>query len=474
MLNPAYNQVSLYDINHDIDEMTSSNSYLLFDFFDEYIDLKNLIPFSFYKAYYKTLGRNHDYPLEGMIKSIIISDLLGIPTVNLLIQIIKMSSDFRRFLGFTKSPHKSQFSRFKSVFYNEIKEMFHHIVDFTDPYAHEADDFLASLLITDTTGFELYVKENNPKFFQTILKNAKTYAKTLPKNRVFDPEKYAQGKMPKVSSATPDAKLTYLNGHFGYYRKSVITTNGFGLIRDINFIDSDNEMIENLTPNEIKDVYDAKSLIPVLETYFHLHPNHSYDYFLGDSAFDADDNYAYLHNKSIMPIIPINQRCTSTLPDTKLNDLGVPTCPFDPNLELLYKGIIKSNNRADRSQYICPKRRVKMINGIKYVTLDCDNPCTSSPYGRVKNITTHHNYRYFSAMPRSSDEWIELYKHRTVSERTINQLKSFISIETTKTRNTIALQANVLLAGISQMIAFIILFHSKYAEGPLAIRTLIS
>lgn len=141
---------------------------------------------------------------------------------------------------------------------------------------------------------------------------------------------------------------------------------------------------------------------------------------------------------------------------------------------MIFNGIIKSKNRADRSQYICPKRTTKMINGVKQVNLDCKNPCTSSPYGRIKNITTHHSYRFFSAMPRSSEKWIGLYKHRPVSERTINQIKSFISIESTKVRNTLTLQANVFLAGISQMIAFIILFNSKYAKGSLAIRTLIS
>lgn len=279
MLNLAYNQISLFDLNHDIDRLTPSNSYLLFDLFNKYIDLKSLIPLSFYKAYYKSLGRNRDYPLEGMIKAIIISNLLGIPTINLLIQIIRISSEMRLFLGFKKVPHKSQFSRFKTLFYDDIKNMFHHLSDYTDSFAHLTDDFLANILITDTTGFELFVKENNPKFFQTILKAAKTYAQILPDDSGFDPEKYAQGKMPKVSSVNPDAKLTYLNGHFGYYRKSVITTNGFGLIRDINFIDSNNEIIEELTANETKDLYDAKSLIPALETYFHLHPNHNYNYF---------------------------------------------------------------------------------------------------------------------------------------------------------------------------------------------------
>ena len=474
MLNTLNNQISFFSLNNDLDELTSNHSFQLFDLFDQFIDLPNLIPLSFYRSYYQKMGRKRDFPLEGMIKALVVADLVGFTSTNLLIQVIRISCEFRRFLGFTRAPDKSQISRFKNNFADEIALMFHHLVDFTDDYASLTDEFLAKLLITDTTGFEVYVSENNPKFFQTILKSAKTYAKTLPYNNDFNVEKYAQSKMPKFSTVNPDAKLAYLNGHFGYYLKGVISTNGFGLIRDINFIDSNNELFNDLTPDEIKDTYDSKSLIPTLETYFQQHPSHHYDFFLGDSAFDADDNYAYLHKNKMMPIIPINPRNSSTLPEPGFNENGIPTCPYNSDLPMIFAGIIRSEKRADRIQYVCPKRTRTAIKGKNIAILDCDNPCTTSDFGRVKNITIHHNYRYNSSMPRTSDEWINLYKHRTVSERTINQLKAFIGIDNSKIRNTITLQSSILLAGISQLIAFIILFHSKYATGPLAIRTLIS
>lgn len=40
--------------------------------------------------------------------------------------------------------------------------------------------------------------------------------------------------MPKLASSNPDAKLTYLNGHFGYYQKCIISTNALGVIRNVN------------------------------------------------------------------------------------------------------------------------------------------------------------------------------------------------------------------------------------------------
>lgn len=463
MLNLAYKQLSYFDLVQEIDELTSKDDVALFNTFDEHIDLKNLIPLSFYRSYHAHAGRNRDFPLEGMIKALIISNFLGLPSTALLISFIKLSSEFRKFLGFTRVPHKSQFSRFKSQFYDEIKAMFHHAVDFTDRLAFECDAEKAQILITDTTGFELFVKENNPKFFQSILKTSKLLAKTHSANKDFDPVKHAQGKMPKYSIANSDAKLSFLNGHFGYFRKAILSTNGFGLIRDINFIDSDNNLENDLTPQHAKDLYDAVSLIPALETYFHRHPYHEYDFFLGDAGFDSDDNYAYLYKHEITPIIPINPRNVSDLPQSGLNADGVPTCPLDPNLPMKYTGIIKGKNRADRIQFVCPKRSLQMTNGKTKILLDCEHPCTKSPFGRIKNLTVHHNFRYNASMPRSSLEWINLYKIRTVCERTIAQLKSMIQLKTSAIRNTITLQSNVFLAGIAQLVAFVMLNHSSLA-----------
>jgi len=474
MLNLAHNQVSIFDLYTDIDELTDTSNFNLFKLFDSYINIFDMIPQSFYKAYYSNSGTNRDFPLEGMIKALIFYDLLGLPTINTLIFIINISSDFRRFLKFPRAPHKSQFSRFKSSYYSEIYKMFHHLVDLTDEIATATDEFLASILISDTTGFEFYVKENNPKFYQSMLKTAKTYAKTHSENITFDIEKYAQSKMPKFSFSNHDAKLTYLNGHFGYYLKVILSTNGFGLVRDINFYNTDNSLETDLTPQETKDSFDAKSLIPSLETLFAFHPYLYFKYFLGDSGFDAAENYAYLYERGITPIISLNPRNKSSLPSTLFTDEGIPLCPNNGNLPMVYTGIIKSESRADRIQYICPKRSTQMIDGKKYIIQECDNPCTPSLYGRTKNLTVHHNYRYNSAMPRSSDEWINLYKLRTVCERTIAQLKAFIQINISRIHKTLTLKSNILLAGITQLISFLLLFRSKNTLGPLAIKTLIA
>jgi hypothetical protein len=58
---------------------------------------------------------------------------------------------------------------------------------------------------------------------------------------------------------------TTLNGHFGYYIKTIISTNAFGLVRDINFYDNVNNLETDLRPQDIKDEYDASIFLNHLQ-----------------------------------------------------------------------------------------------------------------------------------------------------------------------------------------------------------------
>lgn len=470
------NQLNLCDISTDFEEFYYQNREDLLSLINEFISIRDFIPFSFYQNYYSRLGTKRDYSLESMLNAFIIKNILSIPSTDLLITFLSISSELRRLCGFDKVPHKSQFSRFKSDFLDDFNDLFNNLVDYTEGISDLIDPYLSSILITDTTGIEAYVNENNPKFYQSELKKAKTYSKILNKsnpNSGFDPEKYAQGKMPKHANSNPDAKLAYLNGHFGYFLKCIISTNGLGLVRNINFYDSDNTLDLDLSPQDIKDTYDAKSLIPALETYFTLHPNFTYDYFLGDAGFDADDNYAYLHKKNIMPIININPRNSSSLPQPGFNEIGIPHCPNDPSLPMVFDGFTREKGRADRIKYLCPKSQKTTVNGRTTYILSCDNPCTTSKCGRIKNVTVHHNYRFNTSMPRDSDAWSSLFKIRTICERAISQIKNFIQLKISKVRNTGSLKSDVLLAGISQLIAFILIYKTGNSKNPLAIKSLI-
>ncbi len=63
----------------------------------------------------------------------------------------------RNFCGFLTVPYKSQFSRFKANFQEDLNELFDNLVDVTETFCKKANPFLASILISDITGFEAYV-----------------------------------------------------------------------------------------------------------------------------------------------------------------------------------------------------------------------------------------------------------------------------------------------------------------------------
>jgi len=470
-------QITFSNISTKFKKFFNQNQNNLLSLLDEFIDISDFIPFSFYRKYYSKFGRKRDFTLESMINAFIIKNIFSIPTVDLLIIFLQTSSELRDFCGFSTVPNKSQFSRFKSSYFENLNDLFHNLVDITQDLSEAVSPFLASILISDTTGFEAYVKENNPKFYQSYLRKAKAYAKKINKDNKessFDIEKYAQSQMPKFASSNNDAKLAFLNGHFNYYLKCIIATNGLGVVRDINFYNFDNNIDLDLRPQEIKDLYDSKSLIPSLETFFQLHPNFYFKYFLGDSGFDADDNYAFLHNNHIMPIINLNPRNASSLPQPNFNEVGVPLCPKDDSLPMVYDGITREKGRADRIKYICPKTKKTRINNKTTYILSCEDPCTESKCGRIKNITIHNNYRFNSSIPRDSLKWKKLYRLRTICERSISQLKNFIQINSSKVRNTISLKSDILLACISQLIAFILIVRTENDSNPLAIKSLIA
>lgn len=195
-------QLNLCDVSKDFDKFYYQNQNNLLSLLDEFINISDYIPFSFYQRYYSRLGKTRDFSLESMLYAFILKNLLSIPNVDLLISLLNISYEMRSFCGFLRVPNKSQFSRFKSEFFDNLNDLFNNLVDSTEKLSFDINPLLASTLISDTTGFESYVTENNPKFFQSEFRKAKTYAKIIAKdnpNSTFDPEKYAQSKMPKAA-----------------------------------------------------------------------------------------------------------------------------------------------------------------------------------------------------------------------------------------------------------------------------------
>lgn len=472
-----YHQISLTESFSDCKDMFLDDVPSFFQLLEQHFDITQFVPGSFYNAFYQHLGRKRDYPLTGFLSALILQKIFSIPTDSLLILLLRLCRELRDFCGFSKVPDAPLFTRFKLGFVDYIELMFQNMVDFTEPICQKIDSALADVLTFDTSGIELYVRENNPKTLNALIKQLKAYYKDKPE---VDPYKMAYGLMPSQAASCPDAKQLYINGHFCYADKFAILTNGLGIIRHIAFLDDDfkakhPEMTvekKSDSPDEDKSIGDSTALKPVLSDFFALHPDFHPSTFLGDSAFDTIDTYGFLKNEFHFSkaLIPYNPRNESSLKKVGYNEYGYPTCPQDPSLAMKYTGHCHEEGRADRDKWVCPK--VHMVNG-QWVC-DCDNPCSTAKKGRTTYTYDNLDFRMFPGIQRDSPEWISLYKIRTIVERAINHLKSNMCVAGRKSRNHATTKADVFLAGIASQLTVIVADSMSYPQYIRSLKPLIA
>ena len=465
------------DIFTDCQDMFLSGKPLFFSLLEEYIDFSEFIPTNFYTAFYQSLGRKRDYPLNGFIASLIFQKVCSIPTDSLLIILLNLCKELRDFCGFSKVPDASKFTRFKQDFAPYLEAMFHSLVDYTEPICQSIDANLAATIAFDTSGIEAYVTENNPKFINSLIQRLKTQYKN---NKDVNPYNMAYGLMPSSASSDSSVKQMHINGHFCYVHKFGIITNALGIVRHVTFLDEafkdkHPELIiekKSDSPDEDKSIGDSSALQPVLLDYIALHPNFNCHTFLGDSAFDKFDHYTFLKTTCGFKraLIPINSRNSSTLPEVGYNEYGYPLCPDDPNLVMKRCGITGGNGRSPRVKWICPK--TKMIKG-NYIC-SCENPCSDAIKGRTTYTYDNQDFRMFPGMERGTPEWDDLYKKRCVVERTINHLKTNMCIADRKTRNLASTKADLFLACIASLFTVILSDRLKKPEYIRSMKPLIA
>ena len=470
-----YSQQSFAEIFNECQDMMVSDTPSFFSLLEEHINLREFIPIEFYCAFHLSLGRKREYPLKGFLSALILQKILTIPTDSLLITLLCLCRELRDFCGFIKVPDAPMFTRFKQTFTPYLELMFSKMVDYTEPICQAVDSTLASIITFDTS--ELYVKENNPKYLNTLIRQLKAYYKDNPD---VDPYKMAYGLMPSKAFASPDAKQMYINGHFCYADKFSIITNGLGIVRHIAFFDyefkqkhPDIEIDKKSdSPDEDKSIGDSSAIKPVLQDFFNLHPNFHPSTFLGNSAFDAIDIYTFLKDdfnfKKVA--IPYNPRNESSLKKVGYNEYDYPLCPYDSSLVMKYCGLCREKGRADRIKWLCPKVHMHKAQYICH----CDNPCSSAKRGRTTYTYENMDFRMFPGLQRDSDEWIKLYKIRTVVERSINHFKTNMCIAGRKSRDHLTTKADVFLAGIASQFTAIIAHRLSYPQYIRSLKPLIA
>ena len=460
-------QLSLAEIYSDCTHFFESDKHHFLSLLEENLNLHAFIPHSFYQHYYRAHGRHRDFDLCSILWALILQRIFSIPTDTLLITFLKFSRELRDFCGFNRVPHASQLTRFKKTYLLDLQSLFHRLVDVTEPICQKIDADKAMMTIFDTSGIEAYVTENNPKFANKIIKQLKAFKKSHQLDDAYDPYKAAYGSMPTHAKSNPEIKQLYINGHFCYVYKFGIITNGLGIVRDITFYDAnflaDHPEIsvekKSDSPDEDKSLHDTKALIPVLSDFFKKHPLIVPKLFIGDAAFDSSAIYQSLLGelKFEKAFIPLNQRGKLSYPDCPVNADGIPCCPNDPSLPMKSEGRAKRKNGLVRFKFTCPNTKwIKQEAGKAKRQCFCENPCTSSSCGRMFYVYPEKNLRAYPGTLRGTLEWARIYKIRGVVEQSINHFKDSFCLANRKTQNAKTLHADLLLAGITQLITAIL------------------
>jgi len=111
---------------------------------------------------------------------------------------------------------------FRQHFCDDLQAVFDRLVDLTEPICRQIDPHKATMSLFDSTGIEVFVKENNPKFLNAMIRGLKAFAKAKGLDDSYDPYKAACSRMPSHAEVEPQAKYQYVNGHFCYAIKAGI------------------------------------------------------------------------------------------------------------------------------------------------------------------------------------------------------------------------------------------------------------
>jgi transposase len=464
-----YKQLSLADFFTDCQNKFDNDKYKFLELLDQTIDLDEIVPVSFGSHFHAATGRPRKYQLYPMLKALLLQRIFSIPTDTLLLVFLNYSQELRDFCGFDVVPDASKITRFKQDFLRDLQSMFHHLVDLTEPICQAIDSSLASMSLFDTSGIEAWVTENNPKYANRIIKQLKAFKKANNLDDSYDPYKAAYGSMPSHAAANPAIQQMYINGHFCYAYKFGIITNGLGVVRDITFYNKDflsahpDIIIEKKSdsPDEDKSLADSKALIPVLKDFFEKHPLINPKIFLGDAAFDSIEIYKYLLLEAPFEtaFIPLKNKLKIEGNDYSVNEVGIPYCPHDPSLLMRREGS-KTHLRCGlpTMKFVCPKMKweYNKADKSKHRVCHCDNPCTSSSCGRMIYIYPEKNLRAYPGTARGTKEWDSTYKIRVNVEKSINHFKDSFCVAGQKTQNEKTLHADLLLAGIAQLVTVLV------------------
>ncbi len=135
-----------------------------------------------------------------------------------------------------------------------------------------------------------------------------------------------------------------------------------------------------------------------------------------------------------------------------------------------HEGISKLRSGITRYKFVCPKIKWRhdKQTGKNYRLCCCDCPCTSSSCGRMVYIYPEKDLRAYPGALRGTQEWDDTYKIRTAVERDIQHIKDNLCLAGRRTQNEKTLHADLILAGITQLITVVLadkIHHLEYIRS---------
>jgi len=468
-----YEQLELMECASQMASLPCQNPNKFLELLGAYIDLPTLIPRLFYAAYNASKTNERVYTLESMLSIVLLMHFFKFANVANFAVMLALSPALQAFCRLPpgRCPDASVLSKFKITFEDELRLFFESLslvaMDIFDEHDAKLPDYspdkgMNSTLIYDSTGLKPKVKENNPKTLSSEIKRQTRYKQYLDKqgtNKGFNVYSAAFKNMPKHALANDAIKLDYANGHFGYFYKFGLVTNGWGVPLHIHFLDKD--FYASLpkdfdSPEEQKYTFDNASLHPVLSSFYGRIGKRRFHTFLGDSEFDSYDNYGFLHELGFEKmLIPLNNRNSSVSggPIPRNSD-NIPVCPKNHSLPFIYNGCCKGKSRSLRYKFICPK--ASFINN-KWIS-NCDDFCRPSNSAVTTYAYPSENLRTHPGILRGSKQWDKLYKRRTAIEREISSMKSHPALERPNSYNCASIRADVYLNASAKLLTVILAF----------------
>ena len=472
-LTPEQEQLDFIEQFKQVKEFPGRDPVKFINLLEKHIDLATFIPQSFNNSYYASKTNKRDFCLESLLAVLLLIQFFKFANVGNFVTMLLFAPKIRSFCKLDdKVPDESVLSKFKIQFENEIKLFFEalslRVIDIFDEFNGSLSDKdprkgLNEILVNDTSGLKPKVKENNPKTLESKVKQQTHYLKhhqdtNNERAKTFNVYKAAFANMPKHAFANEAIRLGYANGHFGYFYKFGILTNGFGIPLHIYFPDKDfyDGFPKICSPEDEKYAFDNASLRPVLSSFFNRIDARSFTTFLGDSEFDSYDNFGYLKFLGFSrALIPVNDRNTPTINQPiPINSENIPCCPKNTSLKFISDGSCKGKNRSRRYKFVCPKSR--KIN--KAWVSDCDDKCRQTNSTVTQYTYPVGDFRTFPGIQRGSPEWKKTYKIRTVVERELSSMKSHPALERPNTYNCASMRTDVYLNASAKLVTAILAF----------------